>query len=523
MVAAQDLSPPGKLRLEHGNLIQSLQLRVSGVNGLAKAFAKTIGSKSKTETEAVELSQQAYRLLASDIIWDDLFQTPSEQVLEDEGVHGVKVPSSHFLLAPDLIVSQHAMAQILQRIGSGGGGGGTPVGLHGTNIVSTAALPNGAGGTSEVLSEGTLNTVTTSSSLVFEVTIHNGGDSQEVQIPVTLTIARPQQQGGPITKTEKVQLIDPGTDRPSRSPTSGRCRSRRRPPCRSTWRRCRARPTPPTTRPPTRSSSRFRRRHSCSYRGMPPQPLPSSASRSARRASSLAWMAWTRVRRLRDAQRTLVGGGRKDLVEFAVSLQGRIDDLHRAVDEVAAGLARVDRRVDDDGREHRDRPLRRLRGHGRPPVGFARPARRGPHGGRDHGDPGARLRPDLHEGDRPRAACDRPVAGGAAGRRARHGQVTRPKLSGTVQQVLVLNASFEPLNVCSLRRAHVLVHKGKAEVVEELDRPLCSATARFPWPHVIRLCPTCVFRASSNGRSRAARSSRVTAGAASTAAPRAAA
>jgi 5-methylcytosine-specific restriction endonuclease McrA len=56
-----------------------------------------------------------------------------------------------------------------------------------------------------------------------------------------------------------------------------------------------------------------------------------------------------------------------------------------------------------------------------------------------------------------------------------------------MQQVLVLNASFEPLNVCSLRRAHVLVYKGKAEVVEELDRPLCSATASFPWPHVIRL------------------------------------
>jgi len=56
-----------------------------------------------------------------------------------------------------------------------------------------------------------------------------------------------------------------------------------------------------------------------------------------------------------------------------------------------------------------------------------------------------------------------------------------------VQQVLVLNASFEPLNVCSVRRAHVLVFKGKAEVVEELDRPLCSATGTSPWPHVIRL------------------------------------
>ena len=56
-----------------------------------------------------------------------------------------------------------------------------------------------------------------------------------------------------------------------------------------------------------------------------------------------------------------------------------------------------------------------------------------------------------------------------------------------MQQVLVLNASFEPLNVCSVRRAHVLVYKGKAEVIEELDRPLTSATTTFPWPNVIRL------------------------------------
>jgi len=60
----------------------------------------------------------------------------------------------------------------------------------------------------------------------------------------------------------------------------------------------------------------------------------------------IAWWALVRVRRLREAQRVLVGGGRKDLVDFAVSLQARIDDLHRAVDEVVAGLARVDRRVD---------------------------------------------------------------------------------------------------------------------------------------------------------------------------------
>jgi hypothetical protein len=57
------------------------------------------------------------------------------------------------------------------------------------------------------------------------------------------------------------------------------------------------------------------------------------------------WL-FTRLRRMRGAQMTLLGGGKADLVDFAVSLQGRIDDLHRAVDEVAGALARVDRRVD---------------------------------------------------------------------------------------------------------------------------------------------------------------------------------
>jgi len=59
-----------------------------------------------------------------------------------------------------------------------------------------------------------------------------------------------------------------------------------------------------------------------------------------------AALAWRELRRVRAAQLVLLGGGKGDLVDFAVSLQGRIDDLHRAVDEIAAGLARVDRRVD---------------------------------------------------------------------------------------------------------------------------------------------------------------------------------
>jgi Protein of unknown function (DUF4446) len=64
----------------------------------------------------------------------------------------------------------------------------------------------------------------------------------------------------------------------------------------------------------------------------------------------LTFWIWLRVRRLKEGQKVLLGGENSDLVDFAVSLQGRIDDLHRAVDEVAAGLVRVDRRADDSVR-----------------------------------------------------------------------------------------------------------------------------------------------------------------------------
>ena len=60
----------------------------------------------------------------------------------------------------------------------------------------------------------------------------------------------------------------------------------------------------------------------------------------------VALLVWVRLSRLRSAQSVLLGSGSADLLDFAVSLQGRIDDLYRAVDEVAAGLSSVDRRVD---------------------------------------------------------------------------------------------------------------------------------------------------------------------------------
>jgi 5-methylcytosine-specific restriction endonuclease McrA len=54
-------------------------------------------------------------------------------------------------------------------------------------------------------------------------------------------------------------------------------------------------------------------------------------------------------------------------------------------------------------------------------------------------------------------------------------------------RVLVLNATFEPINVCSVRRAVVLVLKEKAELVERGRWELHSERTTFARPAVIRL------------------------------------
>jgi 5-methylcytosine-specific restriction endonuclease McrA len=58
---------------------------------------------------------------------------------------------------------------------------------------------------------------------------------------------------------------------------------------------------------------------------------------------------------------------------------------------------------------------------------------------------------------------------------------------GASARVLVLNATYEPINVCTVRRAAVLILKSKAEVLEESDGALRSERMSMQRPTVIRL------------------------------------
>jgi hypothetical protein len=203
---AAALKPPGPLRSEQANIVEALQFRVNGLEGLATALTQATATKDNA-TAGAALAAQAERLVTSDVVWDDLVRAPTMKEIDRQGIGGVTVPDSNFVQTTDTryestdFGSPRYWIPIVQRL-SGAATGGTTSGLHGTGLVSVTALPSG-----KQLDSTTENTVTATSDLRFDVKVEDTGQAQEVQVKVTLTI---QQQPTPIVKTQLVDSINPG-------------------------------------------------------------------------------------------------------------------------------------------------------------------------------------------------------------------------------------------------------------------------------------------------------------------------
>lgn len=196
---AAALDAPGPVFGAHERTLDSLALRVAGMEGLLATFQQT---KTSTDRNAAgqQLAAQAKRLTSSDVVWADLFRAPAIRELEQREITGVAVPASVFVVNPDLYTTR-SMTAIWQRV-HGASTGGTPSGLHGNSIESVTVRPSG-----QVLAVDTETTIQASTDLAFDVAVTNSGDFQEVQVEVTLTIPK---QPTSIVKKGTIDLIDPG-------------------------------------------------------------------------------------------------------------------------------------------------------------------------------------------------------------------------------------------------------------------------------------------------------------------------
>jgi CARDB len=193
---AQELDPPGPLREQHESLVEALQLRVSGLNGLTRAFTQITDTRNSQEAGEA-LAEQSNRLVASDVLYDDFFKVGSQDVMEEEGIRGVPVPDSNFVANLDL-GSPSSWKLIVDRLTKPVAAGG----LRGNRIEGVRVLP-----ARTQLSPSEENTVKASDRLAFEVLVNNSGESQETQVKVNLTI---QQSPDPIRQEEQIDSINPG-------------------------------------------------------------------------------------------------------------------------------------------------------------------------------------------------------------------------------------------------------------------------------------------------------------------------
>ncbi len=197
---ADKLNEPRELQPEHRSLVEALEFRVVGMKGLSKALKAGAGS-TKTEEAAAALALQGERLVASDVIWEDEFRTPTIDSMKEQGITGLVAPVSHF--AEDGIDSQAFWNPVVTRLNGASTSGGSTGQLVGTELVGVTVLPKGT----QLSPPPQLNTITESTKLGFVVSVKNSGDVQVASVPVTITL---KQSPHPITSTKKIALLNPG-------------------------------------------------------------------------------------------------------------------------------------------------------------------------------------------------------------------------------------------------------------------------------------------------------------------------
>jgi hypothetical protein len=201
---AQALSPPGPLRDQHEDLLDSLRLRRAALAGLLQSFKRTAHEK-KDDAIGTVLAEQTNRLAASDVLWRDLFQTASGAVLQKQGVHGVEPPASVFLAKPATLDAK-SLGNLWKRVHGSAVASNV---LRGTALEGVVFKPGDK--TPDIpLARDASTTLLARPTMRFVVSVKDTGDSQEANIKVRLTI----EQAGFKPLTKVIPVMNPGDIKP---------------------------------------------------------------------------------------------------------------------------------------------------------------------------------------------------------------------------------------------------------------------------------------------------------------------
>jgi hypothetical protein len=171
-----DLSTPGDMSRAQSNLELSYQLRASAMDVIAEKTDDALGDAG-AEKAMEAIARQMQKLLASDVIYEQVVRPEVDSVLAANGISDSDLPESTFL-ADEKWLDESAVSDALSAVS---GGGSTNVsGVHGTEI-------SGVTVNETELIEGAPTTIAGEEGVVVEVGVRNPLESTENGVTVAVT------------------------------------------------------------------------------------------------------------------------------------------------------------------------------------------------------------------------------------------------------------------------------------------------------------------------------------------------
>ncbi len=196
---AKGLDVPGELGATNSWLVQVLELRSEAISKIADQLPDALGSAKQKSRQAVDrIAAEMQGFVASDVIFQARAKRDFKSAFEERNIEGTLISSQSPPSRNTKWLSAQFVADALAGSADASGDAATP-GLHGTGLGVVTI------GDTE-LTDGDVNSVSAAgATLVAEV--ENQGESEETNIPVTVTI---KGAGNPITKTGTVKTVAAG-------------------------------------------------------------------------------------------------------------------------------------------------------------------------------------------------------------------------------------------------------------------------------------------------------------------------
>ena len=170
-----DLSAPGDMGRAQSNLELVYQLRADAMDEIAEKMPTALGDAG-AEKAMAGIAKQMQKLLASDVVYEQVVRPEIDGVLANNGISDSDVPESSFL--PDEKWLDETT--VSEALGGVSGSSEDASGLHGTEL--KGVVINGT-----ELVEGAPATISAEEGVEVEASVQNQGESTENGVSVSVT------------------------------------------------------------------------------------------------------------------------------------------------------------------------------------------------------------------------------------------------------------------------------------------------------------------------------------------------